>query len=377
MYSIEKSKGFNVLGNFDYILFFLVSLLSIIGLFVVRSATLELAKGDKMFYVQLISWIIGVALSVLISNMDYKDLKNLGIILYIFCILLLILVLFVGYGETLNSRSWFKVPGIVSFQPSELAKIAFVIMTAFYFEKIRDGHKNKYKSIAKLICIAFIPIGLILLQPDVGTVAVFMFTFLVMLFVCGLPYKYIITTVLLMIPMSIYLWFFKLAKYQKSRILVLFHPEDDLLGKGYNVYKSKIAVGSGQFTGKGLFKGIQTQNGGVPVKESDFIFSVIGEELGFIGAVCILILIFFILMRCIYIAKNSNDSFGSFIVIGFTSILAFHYIENISMNIGLLPVTGIPMPFVSQGGSALITNYISIGIILSVSMRRNRSIFKT
>ncbi|MEN8907542.1 MAG: rod shape-determining protein RodA [Clostridiales bacterium] len=377
MYSIEKSKGFNVLGNFDYILFTSVSILSIIGLFIVRSATLEMSKGDKMFYVQLGSWFVGLILAMLISKMDYNDLKNLGIVLYVFCMLLLILVLFIGYGETLNSRSWFNVPMIGSFQPSELAKIAFVIMTAIYFEKIKDGHKRKYNSMLKLVVFSIIPIILILRQPDVGTVAVFIISFLVMLFICGLPYKYILITIFLMIPMSIYIWFFKLAKYQKSRILVLFHPEDDLQGKGYNVYKSKIAVGSGQLTGKGLFKGIQTQNSGVPVKESDFIFSVIGEELGFIGAVIILLLIFFILMRCIYIAKNAKDSFGSFIVIGFTSILAFHYIENVSMNIGLLPVTGIPMPFVSQGGSALITNYISIGIILSVSMRKSRSIFKT
>jgi rod shape determining protein RodA len=376
MYSIEKSKGFNVLGNFDYILFGSVTLLSIIGLFVLRSATLEISSGDKMFYIQMISWFIGLSLAIFISRMDYKDLKNLGIVLYVFCMLLLVLVLFVGYGEDLNSKSWFKTP-LGSFQPAELAKVAFVIMASYYFEKIHDGHKKKYNSIGKLLLVTIIPIGLVLLQPDVGTAAVFIFTFLVMLFICGIPYIYIIISFVLMIPTGLYLWFFKLADYQKARISVLFHPEDDLQGDGYNVYKSKIAIGSGQVTGKGLFKGIQTQNGGVPVKESDFIFSVIGEELGFIGAMLILLLIFFILVRCILIAKNSKDSYGSFLVVGFTSILAFHYIENISMNIGLLPVTGIPMPFISQGGSALVTNYAFIGIILSVSMRKDRSIFKT
>ncbi|MFZ5985961.1 MAG: FtsW/RodA/SpoVE family cell cycle protein, partial [Bacillota bacterium] len=172
-------------------------------------------------------------------------------------------------------------------------------------------------------------------------------------------------------------WFFVLNEKRKDRIRVFFNPELDPLGSGWNVIRSKMAIGSGQIFGKGLFKGIQTQNSSVPVKESDFIFSVVGEELGFVGAVIILVLVFFILMRCVYIAKNARDSYGSFLVTGVTSFLAIHFIENIGMSIGLLPVTGIPLPFVSAGGSSMLTNYIAMGIVLSVSMRRQRVIFNT
>lgn len=379
MYSIEKSKGFSVLKNFDYLLFFSIFLLSLIGLAVLRSATLAMPgnlNGDKIMLVQFISWIIGIVIAIIMCSLDYKDFRNFGIILYIISIILLILVLFFGTGDQLNSKSWFKLPYIGGFQPSELAKIAFIIMTAFYFEKIKEGNKDKNRNVIKLIGLAFLPIMLIGFQPDAGTALVYMFSLMVMLFIYGIHYKYIAISLIFMVPVILYLWFFKLASYQKSRILVFFNQDMDLQGGGYNVYKSKIAIGSGQFFGKGPFQGIQTQNNGVPVKESDFIFSVIGEELGFLGTALIIILIAFVLLRCLYIAKNSRDSFGSFIVMGLVSMLAFHYIENISMTIGVMPVTGIPMPFFSQGGSALITNFMSMGIILSVSMRRKRSIFK-
>jgi len=167
-----------------------------------------------------------------------------------------------------------------------------------------------------------------------------------------------------------------LKPHQKKRILTFIFPGSDS-DASYQVDKARIAIGSGKLFGKGLYEGIQTQaeSGGVPIKESDFIFTVVGEELGFIGALVMIILIYFILMRCLYIAKNSRDKFGSFLVAGVTAMFAFHFIENIGMCVGVLPVTGIPLPFVSYAGTAMITNYVALGIVLSVSMRRKRTLF--
>ena len=172
------------------------------------------------------------------------------------------------------------------------------------------------------------------------------------------------------------LWFSPiLNEKRKNRIRVFLDPTLDKQGAGYQSSLSIRTIGSGQTYGKGILNGIQTQRGTVPVKESDFIFTVVGEELGFVGAVSILILIFFLVIRCIYIAKNSRDLFGSLLVIGLTAMMGFHFIENIGMCIGLTPITGIPLPFFSSGGTSMITNFFSIGIILSVSMRRKRAIF--
>jgi rod shape determining protein RodA len=222
-----------------------------------------------------------------------------------------------------------------------------------------------------------IPMALVVAEKDFGTVLVYMFMFFVLIFICGLPYKYIITMLGTFILSTPLIWFFVLNDKRRNRILVFLDPELDPLGAGFNVIRSKMAIGSGQVYGKGIFKGIQAQNGTVPVSESDFIFSVVGEELGFIGAVIIILLFCFILIRCIYIAKNARDSYGMFVIVGITSMWAFHAIENIGLSIGVLPCTGIPLPFVSTGGSYMLTSFIAVGIVLSISMRRKKEIFNS
>lgn len=376
MYFVEKTKDFNFFKRFDYPLFIAVIILSVIGSVVLSSAVNTMSSGRRMLMVQVGCLVIGAVLSVLISFIDYKDFRVLGILFYIFTIALLVLVLIIGTGDNLGSRSWLNVAGF-SFQPSELAKISFILVSSVFLERIYDGQKNKNANIAKLLLYSAIPMALVLAQKDFGTTMVFVFVFFVMVFICGLHYKYVLMMIGAFLMSTPILWFFVLNEKRKDRIRVFFNPELDPLGSGWNVIRSKMAIGSGQIFGKGLFKGIQTQNSSVPVKESDFIFSVVGEELGFVGAVIILVLVFFILMRCVYIAKNARDSYGSFLVTGVTSFLAIHFIENIGMSIGLLPVTGIPLPFVSAGGSSMLTNYIAMGIVLSVSMRRQRVIFNT
>ncbi|MCX7710936.1 MAG: rod shape-determining protein RodA [Clostridia bacterium] len=375
MYFVEKTKGINAAKQFDYFLFISVLLLSIFGIIVLSSATLTFANPMKSMTTQVVSLVVGAVLAIIVSSIDYKDFKVLGVILYIISIALLVLVLFMGKGEnTWGSRSWLVVPVFGQFQPSEIAKITFVMTSSMFLERIVEG-TNKVNNMIKFVLYAALPIGLILLQPDTGTAIVFMVMLLAMVYVAGIPYKYIwISGGAFLASLPIF-WFFVLKKYQKDRILAYIFPQFDPKGGGYQVRASKWTIGSGQIFGKGLYEGIQTQNSMVPEKQTDFIFTVIGEELGFIGAVSVILVIFIILLRCLYIARNSRDPYGSFLVVGMSSMLAFHFIENIGMCIGLTPVTGIPLPFISLGGSSMVTNYIAIGIILSVSMRRKRTIF--
>ena len=373
MYFVEKTKGINLLKNFDYPLFLAVLMLSSIGLLVVRSATLTRADGGvRSLTVQIIGMSIGIVCAIIMSFIDYKDFKVLGFILYIISAGLLVFVLAFGTGDELGSRSWINFGGL-SFQPSELAKVAFVMVVSIFLERISEGQKKH--NITKLIIYASILIGLVVIQKDFGTTMVFAFMFFVMLFICKLPYKAILVMgsgVAALLPV---MWFFVLNDKRKGRIISFIYPELDPQGAGWNVLSSKRAIGSGQLTGKGIFEGIQTQSSMVPVKDSDFIFSVVGEELGFIGAMVVVVLMFFILIRCIYVAKNSRDSYGAFMTIGVAALFAFHTFENIGMSIGLLPVTGIPLPFVSYGGSALLSYYMAVGIVLSVSARRKRVLF--
>lgn len=386
MYFVEKTKGINYVKQFDYPLFAAVLFLSVIGIVALKSAI-----GDpgitSTWLKQLICLFIGVVLAITISALDYKDFKTLGIILYIISMLMLVLVLTPAGVERNGSQSWIVMPLIGQFQPSELAKVAFAVVVPIFLERIKDG-KDTGKNIVKLLIYSMLPIGLVLLQPDVGTALVFVFSFVTVLFIFGIPYRYFFIAIGAFAAAAPIMWFFILPmnkfKHIRDRITTFIFPETDILGKGLQVYRSKMTIGSGQLFGKGLFHGIQTQNSSsisssfnVPEKQTDFIFSVIGEEMGFIGSVLVIALIFFILFRCIYIAINSRDAYGSYMVIFIAAMLGFHFIENIGMCIGVLPVTGIPLPFVSQGGSSLLTNYLNIGILLSVSMRRKKTIFNS
>ncbi len=384
MYFVEKTKGTNYMKQFDYPLFAAVLILSIIGIAVLKSAIGDVGLSGTWLK-QLICLAVGILLAIMVSAIDYKDFKTLGIILYVASIVLLCLVLVVG-KEVSGSKSWLKVPLIGFFQPSELAKVSFAVVLPVFFERLKEGQQIA-KNVIKLIIYTAIPIILVLLQRDIGTSLVFIFAFIVMLFIYGIPYRYFIIALGTFTASAPILWFFVIPQkfpHIKNRILSYIFPETDLLGTGLQVYRSKMTIGSGQLYGKGLFHGLQTQNSSsvsssfnVPEKQTDFIFSVIGEELGFIGSMIVIAVIFFILFRCIYISMNSRDAYGSFMVICITSMLGFHFIENIGMCIGLLPVTGIPLPFVSQGNSSLIANFMNVGILLSVSIRRKKTIFNS
>ena len=381
MYFVEKTKGTDYFRQFDYPLFAAILILSFIGIAVLKSAIGDPGITNTLLK-QILCLAAGIVAAIVISAIDYKDFKTLGIILYIVSIALLVLVLLVG--ETRNgSKSWLVIPVTGSFQPSEVAKVAFSVVVPVFLERLNEGQKT-VKNIIKLLIYAMLPIGLVLLQKDLGTSLVFIAAFVVLLFVYGIPYKYFFIALGVFAAVVPVLWFFVIPEgsHIRNRILTFIFPEMDLQGSGLQVYRSKMTIGSGQIFGKGLFHGLQTQNSSavsnyVPEKQTDFIFSVIGEEMGFVGSMLVIAIIFFILLRCIYIAYKSRDAYGSYMVICITSMLGFHFIENIGMCVGVLPVTGIPLPFVSQGGSSLFANYMNAGILLSVSMRRKRTIFNS
>ncbi|MEN2774083.1 rod shape-determining protein RodA [Acetivibrio clariflavus] len=376
MYVLEKSKDFNFFKKFDYLLFLAVIILSIVGAFVVSSAVNPMNNGKRIIIVHVGAIIVGIVVSIIISLIDYKDYRTLGIFFYIITTGLLVYVLFAGTGDQLGSRSWIDL-GFITFQPADLAKITYILLASVFLERIYDDQKNKKANIFKFLIYSAIPIGLIILQKDFGTALVFIFIFFVLVFICGIAYKYLVIMATAFLLSTPFVWFFLLNDNRRKRILVFLNPELDPLDAGYNVIRSKLAIGSGQIYGKGLYKGIQTQNQSVPVSESDFIFSVVGEELGFIGAIIVIVLICIILMRCLYIARKSRDSYGMFVASGIAAMWAFHSMENIGMSVGVLPVTGIPLPFVSAGGSYMVTCYVAVGIVLSISMRRKKEIFNS
>jgi len=383
MYFVEKSKGVNYIKHFDYILFISVLILSAVGLVVLSSAVRTVPGGRGMMIIQIVSMVIGIIASLIICAFDYNSFKTIGFLLYVITLGLLVYVLFKGVGyEEVGSNSWIIIPVIggfsLSFQPSELGKITYVILLSTFLERMKEGQDTN-KNIIKLIVYMLLPIGLLIKQPDYGMTIVFIVAFFTMIYIFGIKYKHIFFTAGTILFTTPFLWLFALNDQRKQRILEFIFPGADPGGSSYQIDKAQIAIGSGQIYGSGLYKGIQTQTppqiGGVPVRESDMIFSVIGEELGFIGSILIIVLLIFIILRCIYVAKNSRDFYGSFLVIGLTGMLAFQFLQNIGMCLRLVPVTGLPLPFISQGGSAMVTNYISIGIILSVSMRRKRAMF--
>lgn len=223
--------------------------------------------------------------------------------------------------------------------------------------------------------MVIVPVLLIVKQPDYGTAMAFMFAVVAILFVAGIKKRYIFTSILLVLIALPLLYFFVLPDHAKTRIDVFLNPESDPRGAGYNILQSKLAIGAGEMFGMGLTKGNQTQLGFLYPKTTDFIFSVIGEELGFVVAASVIVLYVLLITKSIYVAKTAKDDLGSYIAAGIVGILIFHMTENIGMTMGLLPITGVPLPFVSYGGSSLLTNLILIGILLNISGRRKKAIF--
>lgn len=347
--------------------------LSVIGLIALFSATSEVNYNE---FTKQIIWIaVSIVAMIIMMLIDYNMLIKASPILYAGSLILLIIVLFT---EPINgATSWFSL-GDFAFQPSEFAKIAVILFLAFATSKLQEKGKeeiNKPLKLLIIISIIAIPLLLIILQPDYGTAAAYLFALALILFTAGISKKYIIATVLLVAILAPIVYTYVLPSHAKTRIEIFLNPESDPRGAGYNVIQSKLAIGAGGLTGMGIMKGNQTQLGYLYPKTTDFIFSVIGEEMGFIISALVIILYVLIITKIIYIAKTAKDDEGSYVAIGIAGIFLFHMLENIGMTMGLLPITGVPLLFVSYGGSSMINSFICLGILLNISGKRQKTIF--
>jgi rod shape determining protein RodA len=264
----------------------------------------------------------------------------------------------------------------VSFQPSEFAKIGFICVTAVWLDRM-DRTASFWRDLLILLGLSLAPIVLVLLEPDAGTALVYLFAYVVMLFVYGIKYRYFIGSLGLLAAVSPLIYFFLLRDFQRARILALFFPGSDSLGTTYQIDNALMAIGSGGWFGKGLYHGVLTQSGAIPVRESDFIFAVIGEEMGFVGALVFIVLLAGLVILAMSVSRRAPDRIGKLIAAGIAAMFAFDFIINIGMCVGLLPVSGLPLPFVSYGGTAMVSNLVAVGFLFSISLRRKRSIFQS
>jgi len=350
----------------DYVLIFLMIILVIFGLIMIYSANSSDAFGKSEFSRQLLYFFIGIVFLVVFAAIDYQFLASIELYMYIVTCLTLMAVLAFG-RETFGAQRWVNI-GSFSFQPSEIAKIFIIISMA---SRLSDENALKFEKLAVTLIYIAIPIALIMKQPDLGTALVLITIFFIMLFIRGFNPLLILLFAAIGLAVSPFL----LKDYQRRRLLVFLNPNMDPTGDGWNLQQSMTGIGSGKLWGKGLFISIQTQLTHlefVPEHSRDFIFTVLGEQLGFVGGASLIALYFFFLWKILRIAHQAKDSIGTLIAAGIAGFFFFHIFVNVGMTIGIMPITGIPLPFLSYGGSSLITNMIAVGLLLNISMRQEQ-----
>jgi len=369
-----------LLRNFDVTLVTCVVVICLFSLVVIASASRSaLPTGaDPFTFVkrQAVWFLLGIVVFFIVASMDYSDFARYSRIIYWVNLALLFAVLVKG-RSALGAQRW-----IGPLQPSELAKIA-IIITLGTFLADRKGKINGLIDLVPVFAHIAIPMVLILKQPDLGTSLVFVAITFGMLFMAGAPARYVLGLGLgglATVVRAIWLHLNRglplpLKDYQINRLIVFLNPKLDPLNSGYHVIQSKIAVGSGGLWGKGLFAGTQSGLNFLPEQHTDFIFSVIAEETGFVICIGLLALYFLVLWRAVRIMAYSRDQFGSLLAAGIISMLSFHVLINVGMTMGAMPITGIPLPFVSYGGNSLITNIVGIALLESIAMRKQKIMF--
>jgi rod shape determining protein RodA len=356
--------------NFDWLLLAPAALLVIIGLIVIYSTSFKatgLAVPTDAVH-QLIFAVIGVIGLISIARLDYRGWGKVTTILYILMIISLIAVLVLG-KSALGATRWINL-GFFQFQPSEFAKLVMIVVLSKYFSDHYDQMDNPRHLLMSLVYVA-IPGILVLAQPDLGTALVFGAIWFALAIISRVRWQYfgiLLAVGLVAVPLIVP----HLKPYQRARLEVFLNPTADPLHTGYNVVQSTIAVGSGQVFGRGLAAGSQSQLNFLPSQHTDFIFAVLGEKMGFIGGMLVIILFMALLLRALLIAHRSQDRFGTFLAAGVVTMLTFHVFINIGMNTGLLPVTGIPLPFISYGGTSLLVSMLAIGLLESIAVRRQK-----
>jgi rod shape determining protein RodA len=358
----------------DFTLIAATAAIIVMSLVIIGSAThINTPSDERYWFVQRqgLFAILNGALAVFLMNFDYKMLQRYGNRLYVFNIIMLLAVMFLGHSA-LGAQRWIQL-GPITLQPSEFSKIIMIVSLAAMLED-KIGKLNNLHDLLPVAAYVGLPFLLVMKQPDLGTSLVFMAIFLGMIFASGVNLRLLGSIFAAGIACMPILWHF-LKDYQKMRIMVFMDPNVDPLGSGYHIIQSKIAIGSGMLFGKGLFGGTQSQLNFLPENHTDFIFAVVGEELGFIGAAFLLVLYLIVLWRGVKIARDASDTFGMLLAVGITSMLAFHVLVNVGMTTGIMPVTGIPLPLMSYGVSSLTTNIMSIAILLNIHMRKQKLLF--
>ena len=367
----------SLVHGFDPVLTAVVGLLLFVGTLLVWAATRDwyTRNGlDGQYYLKrhVINIMIGLVLAYAVTVIDYRLLRAYTPILWGAGVLGLIIVLIPGLGAEINgAKAWIALPGGFQIQPAELAKIAIIIgMSMILSERSHDSDGPTTRDVLQALTVAAIPVLLIILQPDMGTVLIISAAVVTIIAVSGVPARWV-TGLLLIAVLGGFVAVKAgvVSEYQVNRLQTFIDPNADTQGAGYQLRQARITVGSGGLIGTGLFNGPQTNGRFVPEQQTDFIFTVAGEELGFIGSGTILILYLILLMRGFSIARRTSDPFGRLVCTGVIAWFAFQIFENIGMTLGLMPMTGVPLPFISYGGSSMFATLIGIGLLQNVHAR--------
>lgn len=374
LYRRSRSTIFH---GFDHVLSISVALLLLIGTLLVYAATRDwYAKAglDPQYYLKrhVINIAIGVVLAYGVTVIDYRLLRVYTPIFWGLSILGLVVVLIPGVGSTVNgARAWIALPGGFQIQPAELAKISIIIaMSMLLSERSHDSDEPSSRDVLQALMVAGLPVLLIIVQPDMGTSIIIGASVVTIIAVSGAPSRWVAGLLILAaLGAFVATQTGMISQYQLNRIQTFVDPTADAQGAGYQLRQARITVGSGGLIGTGLFNGPQTNGRFVPEQQTDFIFTVAGEELGFLGCGLIIFLYLLILMRAFAIARRTNDPFGRLVVTGVIAWFAFQIFENIGMTLGLMPMTGVPLPFLSYGGSSMFATLIGLGLLQNVHAR--------
>ena len=357
-----------IFQHFDWTLLALVLSVCAIGILNIYSTGFSASEEQYPFYLKQIQWIaLGLIFMMIIFLIDYRVIIQGAYLIYGISVALLILVFIFG-SSSHGAQRWLG-GGFFAIQPSELMKVVIIITLARYFDDHKANEPYKLKELLAPILIVIVPFLLILKQPDLGTALILIIISISIVFFIGMNWKSLIIALsgsLIFIPI---VWHF-LKDYQKDRLITFLNPENDPLGAGYHIIQSMIAVGSGEIFGKGFLSGSQTQLKFLPEQQTDFVFSVFAEEWGFIGGLILIIIFMAIIFWGLKIALQARDLLGTIIAFGITALIAWEVFINMGMVLGILPVVGIPLPFLSYGGSAMLSLMAAIGLLMNISARR-------
>lgn len=357
---------------FDWGLLFLTLLLLGIGLIALCSAVFSerfdiAAPNTSLIMKQLIAMGTGLGLMIIILFIDYRQLDRWSYVIYFFTLLLLIFVLYHG-RVVAGSRRWI-VLGMLRFQPSEIVKLSVIIVLGHYYARVVTDQGLSFKDLIIPLILTGLPCLFVLKQPDLGTSALIFLNASAMTWFVKVKKRTLIAIIAILL-ICLPIGWFSLKDYQKDRIQSFLDPSSDPLGSGYHVIQSKIAIGSGQMFGKGFLKGTQNDLAFLPEQHTDFIFSVLAEEWGFVGSITVVVTYLMLILWILYVANSSKDVFSKIVSVGICAMIFWQVVINIGMVMGLMPVVGVTLPLISYGGSSVVTSLIGIGIVLNISMRR-------